>query len=251
MGIVLQKRLLETRFKYQSPLADTPLQTLGAQLPREAFETAHERQTLPFHEIVSTSPKPPWPSPGAANANIMHIDMYTQADLKKQGNLRSLDNLWLGAFCDASHKIAICFESTFLGKKLEEWYFGLDHYTDSGVVLWPAQLRRCSSGTFLQPSSRMVFGMPRIKGIVDVTSDNIKCACFGWKPWAWQVETFPPKDIKGLEPAVRAFINKDGVMTVKKCMATHCCWRFGRPLICKFAAYFKIKIPAGLSLFMT
>ena len=77
MGIVLQKRLLETRFKYQSPLADTPLQTLGAQLPREAFETAHERQTLPFHEIVSTSPKPPWPSPGAANANIMHIDMYT------------------------------------------------------------------------------------------------------------------------------------------------------------------------------
>jgi hypothetical protein len=98
----------------------------------------HSTDPLELQKIVSTSQKTDHYSPGSDNWSVRIADLACLRVASKQKKWDILGMVWLGTFIRPKHRIVM------RHKKSSQWYFAVLNFTDSAVLMHPAQYERNS-----------------------------------------------------------------------------------------------------------
>jgi hypothetical protein len=245
MSVCIEKKIIDERHHYKTVKLDAPLQSLQARLPAAAFVPVAEKRSIPFQRIETTSQKAPYYSVATQNWHAPHADSYSLRQFNDDESMHNIDSLWLGQVCSVKHRIAIGIARS--GTKTFDWYFALDHFHNSSVTVWPGTLHKLGPTlVWLEPS--MDLSEPMLLPFANIDPKVVQCFTYEWQPWMWQVHTVPAPKRKALSPAIRAFADEHGVLSVAEVACWNCWWNIQCADLKRWAKVLEVEIPPGATL---
>ena len=165
-----------------------------AALASNVFESAHG--SMPWNSIATTKQAPSYFSPGAENFCLPSADLALVREVCRTNTIPDIGDAWLGLWCRCSHQVLFRWKDA-----PHAWFFGLHHFPDSAILVWPVQLLEgvLKDGHILiVPRERV--DPPELK--VCMSLEAVEGTTFTWKSWSWQRSVL--KDRTPWRPGVRA-----------------------------------------------
>ena len=147
---ILESDIVSTRHSYEDICIQPTAPRKKQAMDPDMFEARRSPQTLPFHEVVSTTQQAAWYTTNAERMTTPFADAAMLRFCRQQKNYRLVEDAWQGQVCCVKHCLALGFKK---GSKVE-WHVCLYHWPKSaacyGRCRWRLVQARNASASCLQ-----------------------------------------------------------------------------------------------------
>ena len=222
--------------------------SMSACLPQDAFVPSAKTRSMSYEQIASTASTPGWWSPSTYNVNTPDADLMVLRRWHQENNLRQWDHVWKGEVSHSKHKLALSFKTDPSGSgDAWEWFLCLDWFSSSGMTMWPADLHETGNGLQLLTPSKKVTE-PCVRALTTLDPLVVQGACYDWRSPLWQ-ERYVPESRGRWIPAVRAFLNRHGVLPVPKACSWMCWFGLSRTTLIPYCGELHVPLEPGADWF--
>ena len=191
-GALMKQRVLGEVHKYSEiSLGAAPGRDVC--LPREAYESASYKPTIPLGEIITYQSTTEYYSPAAERHAVCYTDLEVIKYVQQHHLHSSVCNLWLGCLLDSRHQVLVRDKRN--GSEAS-WNFALLHLPASGVLVWPAAAMPWPGrpGEFYFQPSTEIKDMSSYF-FVALDAESVEAIHFIWRSPSWMAKHCP-----GAEP---------------------------------------------------
>lgn len=127
-------RHIESRVhRYDAVPLEVGTEQGARQLAQDCWHATVDRATLPIQEIVTSTQKAAYFSPGPSECSAPCVDLQLMRDCVQAGNWLPCSTAWLGAICKWSHKLVLKLPGH------PGLYMALHHWQNSAALVLPLQ----------------------------------------------------------------------------------------------------------------
>ena len=171
-----------SRSNYETPPLDTPLESKSSKLPNHVFTFEPKRRSIPFADIVSTTQKVNYYSPGPPNLGVRHANTYVVTDLKPIQNFALFDQIGLGSLC-ATEYLFVFNDKRY--DKSDVWNLALGNFDNSAVICWPGALNGCTKDIKWWQHMTTI-EQPVFRAFTTIDPKFLRVIKLQWRSVAWQ-----------------------------------------------------------------
>lgn len=152
-------------------------------LKHECFQVDANSVSLDLKTIEGVESPPSWWSPKTENATAPAADLAVLRECHKRGAMHLLDNAWLGAIGQISHKVCIWVACATFPQVW--WYVPFHHFPGSGVVAWPVALSKFGGGRNSVTILEFDLGLQRVVVLPILSLEGVRGFSWAWRSNAW------------------------------------------------------------------
>ena len=239
MASVLKKKITSERHRWLELLVDSAEASRSDRLGQEYFVEDIGARSLPWGQIVSTTPSTSYYSPKAENITVNVADDVLVKHLHAMGDFNRCEDSWVGCLANVRHKI-------LLGLKEADgsvaWHHGLFHFDRSAVLTWPGRLVKVAGTALMYFQHSDAVARPSLRPLTSLA--DLQACTFEWRSFAWQVRTLP----KGTATVGMLPFIEEGPMGAVELAARCAFWSMDRGTVLSFAASRGIVVDDAASL---